>query len=351
MKNPILSGSGYKYYLLVWVILASAHLSILFFYYHFSLPIAITEAIIYHVVFAAIVPSFWYIVQFASASKDGLSLISTHTVAAAVTIAFWISISGLLLKGIHKEEQEYLVFFEDAFIWRIIIGSMYYSISILIFYLIKYYLDMQEEASRALELQALLKDSELRMLKSQINPHFIFNSLNSISALTITEPKSAQKMVIKLSDFLRYSLGKDSIQMNSLKDEIENLSHYMDIEKVRFGEKLIFTKNIGADCEKVLVPNLILQPLFENAIKYSVYESTDKESVDLRCEVKNGILDLSLNNSFPADSFTRKGEGIGLENVRKRLELVYGNQAQMTISKTENTFSVNLKFPLKMKAK
>jgi LytS/YehU family sensor histidine kinase len=97
------------------------------------------------------------------------------------------------------------------------------------------------------------------------------------------------------------------------------------------------------------VPNLILQPLFENAIKYSVYESTEKETVDLHCEVKNGVLNLHLDNSYPEDSLAKKGEGIGLENVRKRLELVYGHEAQMTVSKTENTFSINLKFPIKMK--
>jgi two-component system LytT family sensor kinase len=351
MKNPILSGSGYKYYLLVWVILASSHGAILFFYYDFSLEISLVESLVYNITFASVVPGFWYIVKFTSDSKDDLSLMSTHVVAATMIVAIWVSVAGLLLKYLFKDQEAYLLFFEGAIIWRIIIGMMYYSISILIFYLIKYYLNMQEKASRELELQALLKDAELRMLKSQINPHFIFNSLNSISALTITEPKSAQKMVIKLSDFLRYSLGKDSVQRNSLQDEIQNISHYMDIEKVRFGDKMVFTKNISDECQKVLVPNLILQPLFENAIKYGVYESLETETIDLVCQLENDILTLNIHNSFPADSLARKGEGIGLENVRKRLQLVYGNKANMAISKSDNTFSITLKFPSKIKEK
>ena len=101
---------------------------------------------------------------------------------------------------------------------------------------------MQKRLNRELELQNLLQDSELRMLKSQINPHFIFNSLNSVSALTVSAPKSARDMVIKLSEFLRYSLGKENTELVTLKQEVENVSLYLDIEKVRFGDRLSFKK-------------------------------------------------------------------------------------------------------------
>ena len=207
---------------------------------------------------------------------------------------------------------------------------------------------MQKRLNRELELQNLLKDSELRMLKSQINPHFIFNSLNSVSALTVSKPESAREMVIKLGDFLRYSLGKDNSELNSLEQEVRNATLYLDIEKVRFGDKFRFEKEISAACTKVKVPNLILQPLFENAIKYGVYDSIDPVTIKLTCESADEMLNLRIVNNFDPTSVTAKGEGIGLDNVRKRLTLVYGRGDLLDVKKGETDFVVNLKIPTKL---
>ncbi|MCP4457992.1 MAG: hypothetical protein GY816_08210, partial [Cytophagales bacterium] len=195
MKHPILSGSGLKIYTLVWVAAILTQGSILFFYYGFPAKIIVGDSLIYNLLFAAITPGFWYIVRFASLSKDDLALAGTHVVAAFLSILMWSSLSGYVLQLLFSDQPDYLQFQEDSYIWRLIVGVMYYSISVLIYYLIKYYQDMQKRANRELELQNMLKDSELRMLKSQINPHFIFNSLNSISALTVSKPDTAREMV------------------------------------------------------------------------------------------------------------------------------------------------------------
>ncbi|MEO9869651.1 MAG: histidine kinase, partial [Ekhidna sp.] len=208
MKHPILSGSGYKFYMIVWLVIMLVHGSVLYFYYDFSISVALGDSLIYNLIYGAIVPGFWFIVVFGGLNKDSISLLATHLGAATISIAVWLTASGVILKIIFNTNGSYIQFLQDATIWRVIIGSLFYSISVLLFYLIRYYQDMQERMNRELELQNLLKDSELRMLKSQINPHFIFNSLNSVSALTVTNPKDARDMVIKLSDFLRYSLGK-----------------------------------------------------------------------------------------------------------------------------------------------
>ena len=345
MKHPILSGSGYKLYIIIWLVVMTVHGSVLYFYYDFSLAISTLDSITFNLIFGSIVPGFWFIVTFAGINKDELSLIGTHVGAATLTILVWLASSNFILKLLFQQ-ADYVLFLKEAVVWRSIVGLLFYSISVLIFYLIKYYQDMQKRMNHELELQNLLKDSELRMLKSQINPHFIFNSLNSISALTTSIPEDAREMVIKLSDFLRYSLGKDNSELNPLKQEIENVSLYLDIEKVRFGEKLHFEKVIEEDCLEVKVPNLILQPLIENAIKFGVYDSIDAVTIQLDCRRKDEFLEIRIKNNFDQTSAPTKGEGIGLENVRKRLQLVYGRRDLVRVSKVEGLFEVTLQIPL-----
>ncbi|MFY0627906.1 MAG: histidine kinase [Reichenbachiella sp.] len=347
IKHPILDGNGYKIYAIAWVIVMIIHGLILQYNYNFSFVIAAADSLVYNLLFAAIANGIWYVVSFANLSKDETALFTTHTVSAFITILIWSTLSNAILNIIFINNEAYLSFDRDTLIWRMIIGLLYYGIVALIFYLIKYYQDMQERTHRELELQSLLKDAELRMLKSQINPHFIFNSLNSINALTLSKPESAREMVIKLSEFLRYSLGKETIEMNTLEQEIQNVSHYLDIEKVRFGNRLQFEKMVSEDCMKIKVPNLILQPLFENAIKYGVHDSIETITIQLNCQPNDDSLKISIINNFDNEALTAKGEGIGLENVRKRLSLVFGGSNLLEIKKQENQFEVIINIPLK----
>jgi two-component system, LytTR family, sensor kinase len=346
MKHPILSGSGYKLYSFIWIALMFIHGAVLYFNYGFALEVAALDSLVYNLLFGLIVPGLWYIVSFANLGKDELSLLTTHLVAALLSVFLWEFVSDRILQFIFIEATDYIQFKEDTYIWRLFVGLMYYSISVLVLYLIKYYRDMQDRLSRELELQNLLQDAELRRLKSQINPHFIFNSLNSISALTINKGKEAREMVIKLSDFLRYSLGKDNTELNTLEQEIKNVSLYLDIEKVRFGDRLQFDKSVSEECSNVQVPNLILQPIFENAIKYGVYDSTEQVCIHLSCKRVNDFLYISINNNFDKDAVPSKGEGIGLENVKRRLKLVYDRSDLLEINKEENQFTVIVKIPI-----
>ncbi|VXD10521.1 sensor histidine kinase [Marinoscillum sp. 108] len=345
MSHPVLRGSGNKVYLLVWVLMVFLHGTVLYFYYGWSLEISAADSLVYNLLFASIAPGFWYIVTFASLSKDDLALVGTHLAGATMAIFLWAALSGVALRFLFPDHQEYMAFLKRAYIWRLIIGVMYYSITVLVFYLIKYYQDLQERTHRELELQNLLKDSELRMLKSQINPHFIFNSLNSVSALTVSKPEAAREMVIKLSDFLRYSLGKDSVHMNTLAQELDNATLYMDIEKIRFGSRLRFEKEVDDACLKVNVPNLILQPIFENAIKYGVHESIHEVTIRLKCVGHPGMLEIHIGNNFDEESMPSKGAGIGLENVRRRLGLVYGRNDLLEVDQQDGEFMVKIKIP------
>ena len=251
-----------------------------------------------------------------------------------------------VLDFLFKENTLYIDFLKSSQVWRAIFGVLFYSISVLIFYLIRYYQDMQKRLNQELELQNLLKDSELKLLKSQINPHFIFNSLNSVSALTVANPERAREMVIKLSDFLRYSLGKGVNELNTLEQEIKNVSLYLDIEKVRFGERLSFRQEVSKECLPVKVPNLILQPLIENAVKHGLYESLEPIEILLSCRLEGDGVAIKLRNDFDPSGAVAKGSGIGLQSVGRRLTLVYGVGTLLQVEKKENTFTAMLKIPM-----
>jgi len=209
-----------------------------------------------------------------------------------------------------------------------------------------YYEDLQEKLKVESELQNLVKEAELTALKSQINPHFLFNSLNSISSLTITNPDDAQEMVIKLSDFLRYSLSHDKNEKTSLEDEINNLNRYLDIEKVRFGKRLNFVSHVSGDCLSINIPNMILQPLIENSIKHGVYNSSEEVLVVLKCALIGDYVQVEISNDYDPEAVKKKGKGIGLSNIKKRLQLLYKRQDLLELKAEKLTFTAKLRFPI-----
>lgn len=133
--------------------------------------------------------------------------------------------------------------------------------------------------------------------------------------------------------------------MNSLTEELKNIKIYTDIEKVRFGERFEFIEQIAEDCKKIKVPNMLLQPLVENAIKYGVYESLEKVTINISCESKDNFFIIKVINNFDNDAVTQKGEGIGLINISNRLKLIYNQDNLITTEKTENTFTVTIFIP------
>ena len=193
----------------------------------------------------------------------------------------------------------------------------------------------------------MIREAELQALKSQINPHFLFNSLNSISSLTVSNPEKAQEMVINLSNFMRYSLIHNEKEMVPFSRELDNIKLYLSIEKVRFGRKLNAEFEIDVHCMDAEIPNMILQPLFENAIKYGVYETTDQVTIKTVCNCEVNFLRITITNDYDAATMKRKGEGIGLRNIRKRMEIIYNNPELVKVTDNKTSFEVQLIIPQK----
>jgi two-component system LytT family sensor kinase len=347
VNNPLYGNRTYFYlYAGIWTLIAAVHLIILASYHVFGLEIALSEAVVANFIIALLGLSLWYPVFYISYRRSNILIsIFQQIFMSVIASGLWFGITYLFLATTFRDNQDYISYLKESVPWRLAAGLLYYFLIVLLYNLIIYYQNFKEKVTSEGELKALIKESELNSLKSQINPHFLFNSLNSISSLTTISPEKARDMIIKLSEFLRYSLSKDEKQLTTLGQEINNVNRYLDIEKIRFGKRLNIITKIEEECLNKKLPWLILQPVIENAIKYGVYENIEESVIELSCWCSNDVLRLSIKNNFDAELIVNKGEGIGLQNIRHRLKIIYNNDNLVNINNEDGIFEVVFTFP------
>lgn len=345
MLNPITSNKNYlKNYAIVWSIIIGAHFAVMYTYYNIAVLIALLDSFLFNIFFAFLGLSLWNVVRYNKSNSNFIRLLSGHLVSSLIIVSLWL-LTGYVILKYTIQDPIYLEFLDGSFPWRIISGIFYYSGFTLGYYVVLYYLDIQENIKQEAKLKTLLKEVELSALKHQINPHFLFNSLNSVSSLTITSPEKAQDMIIKLSDYLRYSLSHEDHQITDLEKELENIKLYLEIEKIRFGNRLDFQFECEDETLAAKIPVMILQPLFENAIKHGVYESTETINIKLECALQEQTLILKIQNNFDSESKPTKGAGIGIKNIKDRLFLLYKDNNLLNIEKSEHHFLVTINIP------
>ena len=210
----------------------------------------------------------------------------------------------------------------------------------ILYFSIKSYRVFQEVRESALKSAAQAHEAQLKMLRYQLNPHFLFNTLNAISTLILEEnTQLANRMVTKLSSFLRYSLDNDPMQKITLAQELEALQLYLDIEKVRFEERLSLQIDIDDDAKNALIPSLLLQPLIENAIKYGIARAEGGGHLEISAKVFAGDLLLEISDDGPGcellDGEIPNSNGVGLRNTRERLATIYGSEHTIKLSDTD----------------
>lgn len=206
--------------------------------------------------------------------------------------------------------------------------------------------EQREKEKRRVAMEQLAKEAELATLRQKLQPHFLFNSLNSISALAAAKPEQARKMIQQLSDFLRGTLKKDEEKVIPLKDELQHLNLYLEIEKVRFGHRLNIEMEYASDANDLHIPPLLLQPIVENAIKYGLYDTLGDTVISIQTQKVGNDLLVQVKNPF--DSKTQEnnsGTGFGLSSVQRRLFLLYARNDLLTIEKKDNLFITTLKIP------
>jgi two-component system LytT family sensor kinase len=346
-NHPVISSRRNLYfYLLFWLIIIVINFLLLNLALQFSLVVSIGDSIVFNVLLSGLGLSFWYSTRYISFEDTGIyKILINHVIAAVVISALWLLCGYLILVEVFGFGESYQNFFYSTIPWRFSIGILIYFVITSFYYLITYYSGFQERKLHEAELKNLVTQAELKSLKFQINPHFIFNSLNSMSALTTIDPERARGMILKLAEFLRYTLANNDQQKNKLGDELNNIKLYLEIEKIRFEDKFEFTEDLSGECLEHEVPNMLLQPLFENAIKHAVYESLEKVQINLKCTGENGYLRIEVSNTYDPAIKSKKGTGVGLKNISERLKLIYHHDNLMQVSRENNIFKVTIFIP------
>ena len=304
--------------------------------------------------YAFICLSAWYTAKGAPIRRESaLRLIGVHSLAAALVSYFWMGLGWALVASLSKTSAFQGLDRRFSPQAPILFGAGYllYSLSVASHYVILSLEASRQAEARMMEVNILARDAELKALKAQINPHFLFNSLNSISALTSIDPGRARDMCVLLGDFLRLTLGLGEKTSVRFSEELDLLQKYMVIEKVRFGDRLRMEQTVQEDSKVCLLPPLLLQPLVENAVKHGIAGLPEGGEIRLAVERENGRLAIVVENSWDPEAPPRRSGGMGLRNVQRRLEARYGKDASLLVNTEGELFQVRLSLPAESEEK
>lgn len=243
-------------------------------------------------------------------------------------------------------DTSYLFFLSKAFYLRWFVLFLIFQSVVNQLWIDKHLTEQINSMNRLIEKERQLAQSEINNLQQQFQPHFLFNSLNSISALVKSQPEQARTMIHNLSDYLRLTLQKSKEDFITVKEELDYLNLYLEIEKVRFGHRLEVSTQLTEDCSAYILPSLLLQPIVENAIKYGLYGNTGNLLISLHIQCKDELLEIIVSNPFDENSVSSsKGTGFGLESINRKLNLIYKRSDLLKTEKKNTTFITTLYIP------
>lgn len=258
----------------------------------------------------------------------------------------WFFATDKLLDLIYGSNQHYQSIVKNTWPIRFAIGFLINGGISVIGYAYFNWQERAETEKKKTEAEQLTKEAELYKLRQQLQPHFLFNALNSINALIGSRPAEARNMVQQLSEFLRSTLKKEEQQWVKLEEEVHSLQLYLEIEKVRFGHRLSTRIEMDADALQLQIPALLLQPLVENAIKFGLYDTTGDTLISLKAINEKGELFIEVENPFDVETAAaQKGTGFGISSVQRRLYLLFERNDLMQTETKENIFITRVKVP------
>ncbi|SFD05906.1 Histidine kinase [Chitinophaga sp. CF118] len=320
-----------------------AHAALLLFWFKISDSIAWTDSAVHVILLALASLSISFSLSYYRPAKGKMVFVLAYTVAQTI---MWLGVSTLIMQYLFPNDQGYLDWLHFAlpvrFIigWLVIVGLAFKSLS---------WYDMEEqrdELERKDTTERLAREAELYKLRQQLQPHFLFNSLNSINALIMLRPQEARQMVLKLSDFLRGTLKREDQHWISLPDELQYLQLYLDIEKVRFGHRLSTNVIATEETKDLKIPPMLLQPVVENAIKYGLYDTTEAITITIESWVEEGLLYIQVQNPYDATlQQPQTGTGFGLASIRRRLYLLFARHDLLETTAKENIYTTLIKVP------
>ncbi len=307
-----------------------------------SLAVSVPLALVY----AFFCLSAWYVARSTPLGPTGgVRLIVTALTASVISSAAWLVVARGWLEVFAEGSQ--LAPRELFPALRALIfgfGLLLYLLSITVSYLLVAFERSREAERRGLQAQVLAREAELRSLRTQIDPHFLFNTLHSISALTTADPPAARRMCVLLGDFLRDSLALGSEGRITIDRELQLATQFLEIERVRFGDRLRIDVRSSAT-GTWMVPPLLLQPLVENAVTHGVAHVIEGGVIRIAISNAGTSLTIDVDNPCDPDRPRRTGTGLGLSNVRARLHAIYGDRAGVSAGEANGSWSVRVTLP------
>ena len=344
MQSSFSTRRGAALYLLVWLMLGIVFAGLVVAAtgaaWTNSLLFSIPATLVYGC--AAGFSSYYLCRAYPLADKGMIAITVVLTVSAMISALLWTAFC-VLWNSLWQEVGIPLATPLKSAIFGL--GIMLYGLSAIANYLAIEFQKARAAERRELESKLMAQEAELRMLRTQIDPHFLFNSLNSISALTSQNPAGAREMTLQLAEFFRHTLGLEAHRKVTLDDEVKLLMHFLAIEKVRFGARLMVEQEIGDDAGACLLPPMILQPLVENAVKHGIGNLPAGGTVRIEARREGSLLHVRIANDVDEDMPAAGAKGIGLANVRQRLTTIYGHLASVSWAREQQQFRVVMSLP------
>ena len=343
--HPLLArGERLALYLALWVIAGALLATLLSSEAGLSMRAAAIVAFPLALAYAFVCLSAWYVSRSTPIATSGITrLIGTALGASLLSSSLWLVLGEAWNRSLARLWGLRTPFEEIAAV-LFGFGLLLYMLSIAVSYIIAAFEHARAAERSQLEAQVQSREAELRSLRAQIDPHFLFNSLHSISALTTVNPAGARRMTILLGDFLRESLAFGAAVRIPLAKELALAEKYLDIERVRLGDRLQVTIDAG-NAGVCLVPPLVLQPIVENAVKHGVAHLLEGGAVSVAATSTPMRLTIVVENPADPDRPSKAGTGMGLQNVRSRLAALYGREASVHWDERDNRWRVELTLP------
>jgi len=302
--------------------------------------------------YAFVCLSSWYVARSLPILTTTLTrILITGAVAATLSSAVWVALSrawigwlvrhGWLPEAARSSGHESLIF---------AVGILLYLLSLAISYVLLSFERTREAERRALEVQVLAREAELRSLRAQIDPHFLFNCLHSISALTTVNPAAARRMCLLLGDFLRETVALGAEARITVARELKLVERFLEVERIRFGDRLDVEITASSDAEPCVIPPLLLQPIVENAVTHGIAHLLERGTIRIAATRTPARLSILIENPCDADRPRGTGTGVGLANVRARLRTLYGTEASVSATEQEGQWRVDVSFPATTKS-
>lgn len=345
-NNPLLSKSVQKTGVTLFVAWTIAFILLFNYTLNFNWYASVADSVVTNGLLAVSCLIAGVTLRFYQPKQELVWFVLILTIALAGAASF---LSKYVLHFIFIRYETYSNFLDVSMPFRFIVLFVFlawYAFANLLWYRLEEQSEMQE---RLHTTQNLAKEAELNKLRHQLQPHFLFNSLNSVYALTIVNPKEAGLMITKLASFLRGTLKRDDEVWVSVAEEMEYIQLYLDIEKVRFSHRLNLDITIDEDTLELCLPGTLLQPIVENAIKFGLYNTSAAILISVAVKVENNVLTVTVKNPYDPEMKATGGTGFGLTAIRRRLYLLFADNTLLQTAALEgNIYQTTLKIPQKI---